>query len=67
MGKSRDTGNLVSTTNVFSDIVNDRVGIGKNNPAYKLDVNGDINSSTDVKINGVSVIDDATALAIALG
>lgn len=40
MGKSRDTGNLVSTVNVFSDIANDRVGIGVNNPQYKLDVNG---------------------------
>lgn len=67
MGKSRDTGNLVSTNNITVDIVNDRIGIGSAIPAYKLDVEGDINSSTDVRIDGTSVIDIATALAIALG
>jgi hypothetical protein len=46
MGKSRDTGNLVSTVNVFSDIANDRVGIGVNNPQYKLDVNGSIRTTS---------------------
>ena len=42
--------------------------------SYALDVNGIINSNTDIQINGVSVVssgsvsvDDATALAIALG
>ena len=48
-----------------------KVGIGKTDPAYKLDVVGAINSNTDVKINGVSVADtalnDAVAMAIALG
>lgn len=67
MGKSRDTGNLVSVDNISVDIVNDRIGVGSATPAYKLDVLGDINSSSDVKINGTSVIDIATALAIALG
>ena len=47
------------------------VGIGTANPAYMLDVAGAINSSNDVKINGVSVADtalnDAVAMAIALG
>ena len=47
------------------------LGIGTVTPAYPLDVVGDINSSTDVKINGVSVIDtaaeEALRLAIALG
>ena len=33
----------------------------------KLDVGGIINSSTDVRINGSSVIDEAVAMAIALG
>jgi hypothetical protein len=50
---------------------NQRVGINSTIPGYDLDVNGSINSSTDVKIDGVSVLttasDDATALAIALG
>ena len=48
-----------------------KVGIGKTDPAYKLDVVGAINRNTDVKINGVSIpesaLADATALAIALG
>ena len=47
------------------------VGIGTANPAYMLDVEGAINSSTDVKINGTSVLtsalDEAVAMAIALG
>ena len=51
--------------------VSGSVGIGTTNPQYKLDVAGDINTSTDVKINGVSVIttssNDAVLLAIALG
>ena len=44
-----------------------RMGIGSATPAYPLDVAGDINSSTDVKINGTGVLDTALALAIALG
>ena len=44
-----------------------RLGIGSATPAYALDVVGDINSSTDVKINGTGVLDTALALAIALG
>ncbi len=48
-----------------------KVGIGKTDPSYKLDVVGAINSNNDVKVNGVSIsasaLADATALAIALG
>jgi hypothetical protein len=44
-----------------------RVGIGSASPAYKLDVNGDINSSTALKVGGVNVLDEAVRLAIALG
>ena len=43
------------------------MGIGSDAPAHTLDVAGDINSSTDVKINGTGVLDTALALAIALG
>ena len=47
------------------------VGIGDASPSYMLDVAGAINSQTDVKINGVSVteqaLNDAVAMAIALG
>ena len=48
-----------------------KVGVGKTDPAYKLDAVGAINSNDDVKVNGVSIsasaLADATALAIALG
>ena len=61
-----------STMMVVQGVANTgRVGIGSMNPAYRLDVLGDINSSTDVKIDGTSILTtaagDATALAIALG
>ena len=51
--------------------VSSSVGIGTTNPQYTLDVGGDINTSTDVKIDGISILttsnNDAVALAIALG
>ena len=47
------------------------VCIGDASPSYMLDVAGAINSQTDVKVNGVSVteqaLNDAVAMAIALG
>ena len=46
------------------------VGIGTSGtsiPAYKLDVVGDINSSTSVKIKGVDVLEEALRLSIAFG
>ena len=57
---------------LFADVSATRIGINSTAPAYTLDVGGVINSSTDVRINGVSVsggasVDDVTALAIALG
>ncbi len=48
MGKARDTANLVADINVFSDITNDRVGIGSTVPTAKLDVNGVIRASSFV-------------------
>jgi cytoskeletal protein CcmA (bactofilin family) len=56
-----------------ASVNNSRVGINSTTPAYALDVVGDINSSTDIKVNGVSIVsqgaslDDVVALAIALG
>jgi hypothetical protein len=48
-----------------------KVGINSTIPSYTLDVGGVINSSTDIKIDGISVLttasNDALALAIALG
>ena len=61
----------ISTTKLVFIPASGNLGLGTTNPQYKLDVAGDINTSTDVKINGVSVIttssNDAVALAIALG
>ena len=58
-------GTIITTTS------GGRVGINSTNPNYTLDVKGDINTSTDVKINGISILttasNDAIALAIALG
>ena len=55
----------------FATTAAPKVGIGKTDPSYKLDVVGAINSNNDVKVNGVSIqssaLADATALAIALG
>ena len=46
------------------------VGIGTSGssiPQYKLDVVGDINSSTALRVDGVNVLDEAVRLAIAFG
>jgi glutamate synthase domain-containing protein 3 len=47
------------------------IGIGTTSPQYTLDVGGDINTTTDVKIDGISILttsnNNAVALAIALG
>jgi hypothetical protein len=42
MGKSRQTGNLVSENNIFVNISSDRIGIGTTNPTSKLTVQGDV-------------------------
>jgi len=44
--KTRFTGNLVSDDNIFSDIVNDRVGIGTTSPRATLHVRNDLLVST---------------------
>ena len=55
MGRTREAADLVSENNIYVDIANDRVGVGKNNPATKLDVNGtitctDVNSTSDSRL-----------------
>jgi hypothetical protein len=64
IGVSTQTDRFVYDTQTGS------VGIGTSGasiPQYKLDVNGDINSSTSVKIQGVDVLEESVRLAIALG
>lgn len=43
------------------------VGIGSALPAYKLDVVGDINSSTAIRVGGNNILDEAVRLSIAFG
>ena len=67
-GASTSVIGIATATDPFVyDPVNNRVGIGTSTPAYKLDVVGDINSSTSVKIKGVDVLEEAVRLAIAFG
>lgn len=48
--------NAAGTSNLLvADTVNNRVGIGTNTPAYTLDVAGDINSSTAIRVGGIQV------------
>ncbi len=57
----------VGGTTLAGITTNSRIGINSTAPNYNLDVGGIINSSTDVRINGSSVLDEAIAMAIALG
>jgi hypothetical protein len=55
MGKTRESANLVSFGNVFSDITNQRIGIGINTPQEVLHVDGnvrctDLNSTSDISL-----------------
>ena len=78
MAKNREASQLNSfiTVNDTSGAVGIANSVGTNTTAptssYALDVHGVINSDTDIQVGGVSVgggasVDDATALAIALG
>jgi hypothetical protein len=52
MGKTRDTANLTSDNNIFSDITNDRVGIGTTNTRFTLEVGRIGASGTSLHVNG---------------
>lgn len=69
--RTRRHANFATGNNIYVDTSTSRVGVGTTTPQYVLDSSGDINSSTDIKINGTSVTtlanNDAVALAIALG
>ena len=48
MARNRELSQLGSIINVKDS--NKHVGIGTTNPAFKLDVEGDINSRTEVRV-----------------
>lgn len=52
MGKTRQSGNLVSNNNIFVRTSNNSVGIGTTNAQYTLDVRGDINLTGTFRQNG---------------
>lgn len=52
MNKTRQSANLVSNNNLFSDIDSNNIGIGTTNPISKLDVSGDINFTGTLNQNG---------------
>jgi len=56
---------LVGVTS--SAYIGGNVGIGTTDLSYKLNVNGDINSSGVIRVNGRNILDDAVIFAIALG
>lgn len=52
MGKTRDSANFVSDNNIFTDISNDRTGIGTITPSSKLSVAGDVSAAGNVSSSG---------------
>jgi hypothetical protein len=50
-----------------SAYIGGNVGIGTTDLSYRLNVNGDINSSGAIRVNGRNILDDAVIFAIALG
>ena len=50
-----------------SAYIGGNVGIGTTDLSYRLNVNGDINSSGVIRVNGRNILDDAVIFAIALG
>jgi hypothetical protein len=56
MARTRDTANLTSDTNLFSDIANDRIGVGNVSPTSKLDVSGEITLSTSPFVRNTPTI-----------
>jgi hypothetical protein len=50
-----------------SAYIGGNIGIGTTDLSYRLNVNGDINTSGAIRVNGRNVLDDAVIFAIALG
>jgi ethanolamine utilization microcompartment shell protein EutS len=50
----------VDTDTLVVDATNNRIGIVNSTPSYTMDVNGDINTSTDYNIGGTQVLSSTT-------
>jgi microcystin-dependent protein len=50
-----DGGTTGGVSHLHYDDVNGRIGVGTASPSYGLDVSGEVNASTDVRIAGVSL------------
>ncbi len=62
------TSAIVQITGINSSMyVGGKVGIGTTDLTYALNVNGDINTSGVIRVNGRNILDDAVIFAIALG
>lgn len=56
MGKTRESANLVSGYNVFSNVSNNRVGIATSSPQYTLDIRGDLNFTGNLNQGGSTFV-----------
>ena len=56
MGKTRETSNLVSTYNVYSDIEQDFIGIGTSSPIQKLDVYGSLHVKDELGVGSTTPV-----------
>jgi hypothetical protein len=62
------TSAIVQITGINSSLyVGGKVGIGTTDFTYGLNVNGDINTASVIRVNGRNILDDAVIYAIALG
>ena len=55
MSKARINGDLVASNLITTDISNDRIGIGSEQPQQSLDVSGTIRATAFVKSDGSSI------------
>ena len=61
-------GQVLQVAGISSSVyIGGNVGIGTTDLSYRLNVNGDINSSGAIRVNGRNILDDAVIFAIALG
>jgi hypothetical protein len=56
-----------STPLIYGDFSTERIGLGTNNPQYKLDVTGDINFTGNIRKNGTALVMDGSETKINAG